>query len=477
MPYVNPPDWVNSTTPALNATNLDIISENQRDHQARLLAVESGGQSGLIDVRSFGAQMNGTADDTTPITIRNAIAAAKAQGTGIVLAGGGTALTGELFVDTTMTIRIERGTTLKLKAGANTALLVISDTGTTFATGTIVEGGGTIDGNKAAQTGGTGQAVYIDADRVKVRGMRILNARFSCINMGGSNYCQIVDNEIEGAGSDAVFLSKDPDPCSFNLIARNVIKNSGGNGIKVVGDAATSRIMRGNRIIENHVEDAGQTFISIEVWNQCPESVITNNVTRGSAMGVSVDQSNGTVVANNSIFSPATAGVEIATSHNCAITGNTVDGEGETLYAIVASNTPPQKNTITGNTVKNTVESGIYSSFSEEGVISSNTVENPGIYGIRMAGTKRAAVIGNVVRGGTNAFMFDAAQRILFAENYAMNSTVALRFHAGSGLSTDRIKVLNNMFEGHTTLRILEGLGTHTNHRYFFNDPTTLDEV
>jgi hypothetical protein len=60
--YTNPPTWVNGGPPAINANNLNIISNNQRDHQARITSLEgtpsngSGSSSSpFVNVKDFGA--------------------------------------------------------------------------------------------------------------------------------------------------------------------------------------------------------------------------------------------------------------------------------------------------------------------------------------------------------------------------------------------------------------------------------------
>ena len=49
MPYSNPPKWVDGSAPAINADNLNVLSENDRDFNLRLKALEPGGGNGMSE--------------------------------------------------------------------------------------------------------------------------------------------------------------------------------------------------------------------------------------------------------------------------------------------------------------------------------------------------------------------------------------------------------------------------------------------
>jgi hypothetical protein len=49
VPYSNPPKWVNGSPPAINADNLNVLSENDRAFNSRLNALEAGGGSGMSE--------------------------------------------------------------------------------------------------------------------------------------------------------------------------------------------------------------------------------------------------------------------------------------------------------------------------------------------------------------------------------------------------------------------------------------------
>jgi hypothetical protein len=84
MSYTNPPTFINNAPPALNAANLNVIADNQRDHQTRLARVEKV----RINVLNHGTvadynRSTGLGTDNTA-AFQDAINTAYAAGGGVV---------------------------------------------------------------------------------------------------------------------------------------------------------------------------------------------------------------------------------------------------------------------------------------------------------------------------------------------------------------------------------------------------------
>ena len=139
-----------------------------------------------IHVKSYGAAMDGTADDTAEINA--ATAAAQAAGGGVVNLGAGTALVSDsLILREGVYIRGEGpgATTIKLANGANKDVLKTENfdtlVGTNANAGPIRFGFSdlTIDGNKDNNTSGRGVAIY---------GRQYEAMRFVIRNTAGEGY-------------------------------------------------------------------------------------------------------------------------------------------------------------------------------------------------------------------------------------------------------------------------------------------------
>jgi hypothetical protein len=175
-----------------------------------------------VNVRILGAVGNGTADDTA--AIQRAIDAARGGGT--VVLPGGIYRTGTLHLRSGLTLRLEAGAVLlgspddadyapPAALGHDTfADLETSDFAFALLAGdglidlTII-GSGTIDGNRT-ERGGPKPIALRRCRRVRIAGVRVLNAPNYAVSLLGCEKVEIDGVTVEGAHADGI----DPDCCT-----------------------------------------------------------------------------------------------------------------------------------------------------------------------------------------------------------------------------------------------------------------------
>jgi hypothetical protein len=187
-----------------------------------LAATGGRGLTSAIDVRAAGAVGDGRANDTT--AIQRAIDAVRGSGT-VVLPGG---------IYRTGTLHLRSGLTLRLDAGA--VLLASTDDADfappatpvhdTFAdletsdfsfallagadlTDVTIAGRGTIDGNRS-ERGGPKPIALRGCRRVRIAGVRVLNAPNYAVSLLGCDKVEIDGVTVERAHADGI----DPDCCT-----------------------------------------------------------------------------------------------------------------------------------------------------------------------------------------------------------------------------------------------------------------------
>lgn len=399
MPYTRT-TWVDNTTPAINALNLNNI------------------ETGLVDIHkltyhivndsTYGAKGDGATDDTA--SLQAAIDAASMD-SGRVYVPPGTYITGNLSIAAPVVLEIARGATLKLKDGTNSAMIGLS------ADGITLEGAGVIDGNASGQSSTGSGVVTILASRCTVRGLEIKNAyHYGVYSLGGS-FNKVTDCYIHDTGDSAVFVEKGTSAgVEGNEVSHNLIVDAGQGGIIIHGDQS-SKAAESNRVIGNHVINPGQ--ICIEVWGLAPRSVIASNITKGGYMGISVDESHSTTVTGNTIETLSLYGIELAKSKNCTVTGNTIYIDGIVSSAgIVVSNSTPEGNTISANTIVG-AEMGIkIDSGGDYTSANGNTIEGYDKYGIEVINSDFVVLSSNVIRnGGLKGIVIDNSSKVNIVGN------------------------------------------------------------
>lgn len=353
----------------------------------------------VFDVRhtdfAGGAKGNGTTDDT--LAIQAAIDAAYAAGGGTVVIVDGTYLTGNPFTDansdnvdddptTRVPIQLKSGVRVVIMAGAT----VRAQTGNWLSRGVfegveqqdvVIEGAGTIDGQRAANAGGRIFGIYLKSvQRFAVRGLRIVNmpanenpGHSNDAGLGGdavvlayASQTAIVpcrDGVVEGLYIDNVERSGiSPISAERVTIRDNSIRNidgiNPGSAIDLEPDVANGTI-RDITIQGNHIENCEWGII---VNGNGPRDVtVSGNTLRAMRNSPIYVRATDVVVSGNTIFDWAGRGIWVYNgSTGVTVNGNTLEGSyTNTAQRAAIAVTDASDVSIVGNTVRRTYTVGI----------------------------------------------------------------------------------------------------------------------
>ncbi len=329
------------------------------------------------------------------------------------------------------------GATVKLKNASNTPVIDVT------ADGVTIEGGGTLDGNRANQsdstTGLTSCVRIVSRTNATVRGLTIRDSLSHAVYIDASTGVTIDANRVSGSGptgNQKQVLVYDTTGSSTDIaITNNRIDSSGStNGCIAITTSVAARTIRKVRITGNYcrVGDAGATAtLGIELFTSGTATIsdvtISDNVIDGNASatsdnlygisigGTATNAANGVhVVAcvGNTVRNCPTAAIEVV--------GNTVTCSGNSCIASGAISVNAISTTgglvgvsVVGNTLVDCVNLA-YAIFLEGGanglfgtVVTGNTIRNASSAStIATAGTISGAVIsGNTVSASDGVAM------------------------------------------------------------------------
>ena len=361
-PVVPNDSWTIAKTAGLQAALDDVLSD---DDVAALTGVNVGTPGGT--------------DDTALATA--ARAAAGVGGT-VVFSSGTYVVTGLTASVANQRWLILPGATVKLKNGANTPVIDVT------ANGVTIEGGGTLDGNRANQTDATtglNSCVRIASrQRVRVQDLTMRDSLSHCVYIDGSSSIRILNNTISGSGPngnqkqvlvyDLIGNSSDIRICGNTIDSTNPA-----NGCIAITTAVAGRILRKIHIKGNTciVGDAGATAtLGIELFTTGTASIrdatVTGNIIEGPSGVVSTDQLYGISIGGTT--TSATTGIRNVTvaanvvrncpfssieavGTNIAVTGNTAIASGALSVNAAASVTGGMDGcTIVGNSLLDSVD-------------------------------------------------------------------------------------------------------------------------
>ena len=221
-----------------------------------------------VDIKLLDAKADGITDDTSAFT--SAISDSSIE---TLLVSAGTYLVSQITVNRQIRIIIEHGATIKLKDAQNSNVFYIT------ADNVVIQGSGTIDGNKANQSSGSTAGIYVDAvDFVIVDGITVTSCYFDAIDFrNASAYwkvlnCYLVDNGTMGIRSHTG---------THGLIQGCFAKNNGHSGIDL--DAYTSD----TSVVGNNVTGNTNGIFVEEGTKYCS---ISNNVCWSNTNGINVNQ-------------------------------------------------------------------------------------------------------------------------------------------------------------------------------------------
>jgi polygalacturonase len=468
------------------------VAENEQGRAALLRRNQAlrdefflnGGGALAIDVRTFGAKGDGVTDDTAAIQ-----AARDAAGAKTVSFPAGT----YLVTDIRNTVAgqkwlLDAGATIKLADGSDTHTLWLTGEGSSIE-------GGAIDGNKANQTA-NGHGIVITGSRCTVRGVRVENTRRYGIYALDADRITIAECDVIDSGETGITVeaSAGSDRYKSRVFDNHIDRSSLGSGvvgggIKINGNEAginTERvIIRGNQVDMPSSPVSGAANC-IELWGGGGRAAISDNITNGGSMGVSVDSGHHTAVAGNTFVGPSSYGMEVARCSYVTLTGNVVDGQGLATRGVLISNTSPGRISVAGNIIDNLAASsrGIFATNTPSYLsIVGNTIELDATgYGIELSGATHAAISGNNIHGGgvaQKAIALTNCAGVAVSGNACHNFTEnGVLIIASSGTS-DNIAIAGNTMVScgnPVTTQISGGsIGTHV--RWDSNAPNVIDMI
>lgn len=340
----------------------------------------------VFDVRAReyagGAKGDGSTDDTR--AIQAAIDAASAAGGGTVILAGGTYLTGNPDGgDTRVPVQVKSGVRLVIQAGAT----VRAQTGEWHSRGVfeavnqhdvVVEGAGTIDGQRAHNTGGELFGVYLrSVQRFVVRGLRIVNIPANTgKNPGGLGGDAVVlayasrepmvpcrDGVVEGLYVENVERSGISPICAERVTIRdntlcNINGNNPGSAMDLEPDVVGATI-RDITIQGNHVEQC--TWGIIVNGNGPRDVTVSGNTLRGTRNAAIHVRAPDVTVVGNTVNDWGSRGIWIYNgSVGVTVSGNTLQGSyaNPAQHAAIAV-TDAYDVSVVGNTIRNTFAGGI----------------------------------------------------------------------------------------------------------------------
>lgn len=260
-----------------------------------------------FDITKYGAVPDGTTDNL--FALNAALAAAVAAGGGAILVpGGGVFLTSTFTIASSLGITLfsfdRTSTTLRAK-DSTTPILAI--TGDSVTVKDLALDGGYLGG---ATSGDFGIIDLVACNYVSILGCTIANALDRAIRIYDA--CShiavrgcLIQNYYRG-------IQSYPNPTTHAVaqsldIQDNTIQNcwagaADGAGIKITsndGDLTTTTRSLGHRITNNQLYNPGT--LAIELWGGCGDSLVNDNIIDTCQFGISINGTDRTVVAGNTI--------------------------------------------------------------------------------------------------------------------------------------------------------------------------------
>jgi len=221
-------------------------------------------------------------------------------------------------------------------------------------------------GKPVVDAGGSGSAIYLNADEIHFENFKVINAGSSWGDAGikiYSNNNTLLNNTVCNNGYDGVFLNRGS---INNCILNNTICNNSHYGIYLYVYCKNTNIL--NNTFNN--ESSG-----IYIPYYCTNNTIKSNDFLNTGRSISIWSGNNTVIGNKISNS---GGIEVRYSINNTISGNNITNG---WYGIAIEDS--KSNIISGNHVLNS-QWGIQLRRSDNNTITDNTVVNNSWSGITL---------------------------------------------------------------------------------------------
>ncbi len=304
---------------------------------------------------------------------------------------------------------VQPGAEVKLKNAANAPVFDVT------ADGVTIDGGGTINGNRANQTdsttGETSGVRIVSRARVTVRGLKIIDTLSHGVYMDAVTDCTIDGNSVSGttiAGNQKqILLYDDVGSWSNVRITNNYVDStSPANGCIAVTMHVASRTGRGLFVTGNRCivgDHASENTLGIELFTSgtalMTDCTVEDNIVTGLATGAltyGISLGGSASSAGYGIF-------------NATVTGNTVRDCPLSSYEIIASDT-----SCTGNASINSGAMSINAGSTTGGLfgvtMTGNTILDSvdALYAIHIGGgtegLSASTVSANTMKGGAGTF-------------------------------------------------------------------------
>lgn len=361
-------------------------------------------------VLTYGAIGNGTANDTSAIQAAINASAGKAV---VVLPAGYTFMVSGLTLPSNTQIEINGTLDLIADSSAESSVLTIDAN----ANNVVIEGTGTINGNKASQTG-TGTSAGIttataSGTNIWVRGITITNVLNWPINLTG----------VDGAWLSYVTATNSGNSVEFAVGAHNVwADHLNVSGINDEDFAFYGGVYDGG--ISNSDLSGATAGSGISILNDSSQPapvhdiVVANNIVHGNSLsGIEVNEGTGggganynitiignRVYGNNTSNGAATGDIDLGVAQTSSAVGNTLGPSG------------------TGTVGMNGIEIG---SASNTLTISGNTIFNEGTGSTNGVGIQDGGAA-NVLIDGNHIYDNQATKTMAFAINGTAGADTSL---------------------------------------------------
>ena len=341
-----------------------------------------------VDVRTFGAKVDGSTNDTTAIQgAMNSLTSG-----GMVWFPQGTCIVGKLTIpyDNIWLVGVGWGAVIKLRASTNDDLI--------YATGKhgLKVSNLTLDGNKENQTTLKSCVRFVSSYACSVEDCYIHDAEYAAIQFvsssgmwAGENYLE--DNEVVGVMLSATSKSM----VTENYISTDVGGYSGYHGV-LLYNGSTHNVVDANTVYSSATGTYG--ISGITAYLDSHYNTISDNVTYLCGNGIEITQSDYCTVSGNFCDNAQgrtgdEAGIELNDALHNVVDGNMCrDNKMSGIYVLGASD----YNTISGNHCYGNYGSGINVQSSDYNVVSDNHCLTNSGRGIKIYEADYSAFSGNM---------------------------------------------------------------------------------
>lgn len=405
--------------------------------------------NGVVDVKAdFSASGDGTTDDTSAIH-----AARDASGSELFFPDG-TYLTTGLTANVPDQIwRLAPGATIKLAPSASSSALTVSADRVTVR-------GGEIDGNRTAQSSSVSCISASGAGDFCVEGVRIVDAKYYGIQVANCAGGRIIGNKVIDSGNIGIFVEASGAGDDFvgPLISDNTVDRSAlGSGLSeggikihsVVGGREVERCRVVGNLVVMPSSPTDGTAICIEVWS--PSSVVSDNITSGGEMGISIAGWGFVTVTGNTVFDSDLYGIEVAGNNGSdytAVCNNTIDANANGTRGILV-NSASTHVSVTGNVIKNSTTRAIEAA-GDFVSISGNEVDIAAGQGVYLSGDHATITANSLMGNGTatKAVTLDTSSSVVLVGNICEDFTEhGVLLFASTAVTLNRISITGNTFD------------------------------